>query len=67
MEKKSENLFLTDSNLLVVQDLSQAHYQILLIILLNKFIKLNANMTVIRKHAKHAELNIMISIVGLNT
>ena len=40
-EKKSQELYLTDYNWLSVQNLWQAHYQILLIILLKEFIKLN--------------------------
>ena len=40
---------LTNNNLLIVQDLRQGHYQILLIILLKEFIKLNANMDTITK------------------
>ena len=41
IEKKLQNLYLTDYNLLTAQDLWQAHYQILLIILLKEFRKLN--------------------------
>ena len=41
MENKSQKPYLTDNSLLVVQDLSQAHYQILLVNLLKKLIKLN--------------------------
>ena len=44
MEKKSQKPFLTNYNLLISQDLWQAHYQILLIILLKEFTKLNVNM-----------------------
>ena len=49
MENKSQKPYLTDNSLLVVQDLSQAHYQILLVNLLKKLIKLNANMGIIIK------------------
>ena len=42
-EKKSQKPYLTYYNLLIVQDLWQAHYQILLIISLKDFIKLNVN------------------------
>ena len=38
-EKKSQKLYLTDYSLLTVQDLWQAHYQILLIMSLEEFIK----------------------------
>ena len=41
MEKKLQKLYLTDYNLIKAQDLWQAHYQILLIILLKELIKLN--------------------------
>ena len=43
-EKKLQKPYLTNQNLLTAQDLWQAHYQILLIILLRKFIKLNTKM-----------------------
>ena len=43
METKLPKSYLTDYNLLRVQDLWQAHPQILLIILLKEFIKLNVN------------------------
>ena len=42
MKKKLQKLYLADYNLLTVKDLWQAHYQILLIILLKELIKLNA-------------------------
>ena len=42
-EMKSHKPYYTDYNLLIVQDLLQAHYQILSIILLNEFIKLDVN------------------------
>ena len=41
MEKKLQKLYLTDYNLLTVQDLWQAHYQALSIIFLKEFIKLS--------------------------
>ena len=44
MEKKLQKPYPTDYNSLIAQDLLQAHYQILLIILLKEFIKLNPNM-----------------------
>ena len=43
MEKKLQNIHLTYCNLLTVQDLWQANYQILSIIFLKEFIELNAN------------------------
>ena len=44
MKKKSQKPYLTNYNLFIAQNLWQAHYQTLLIILLNEFIKLTANM-----------------------
>ena len=50
MEKKLQKIYLTDYNLLIVQDLWQVHYQILSIIFLNEFIKLNVHMdTMVKK------------------
>ena len=54
-------------NLLIVQDLWKVHYQILLIILLTEFIKLNSNIDTIIKNAKYVELNIKIVSAFLNT
>ena len=67
MEKALQKPYLTDYNLLVVQDLWQAHYQILSIIFLKKFIKLNANTNTMIKNVKLAKLNIKIATVLLNT
>ena len=53
MERKLQKLYLTDYNLLTLQDLWQAHYQYLSIISLKEFIKLNVIQTVI-----HVVLNI---------
>ena len=52
-----KKLYLTDFNLLIVEDLWQAHYQILLIILLKKFTKLNGNTNTTIKNVKLAESN----------
>ena len=50
MEKKLQKPYLTSYFLLIAQDLWLAHYQILLMILLKVFIKLNANIdTIIKK------------------
>ena len=56
MEKELQKLYLASSNLLVVQDLWQGHYQILSIIFMKAFIKLNINEDVI-KIMKRLELN----------
>ena len=48
------------TNLLTAQDLLEVHYQILSIIILKKFIKLNVNLDTMIKNVKHVELNINI-------
>ena len=67
MEKKLQKTYLTYSNLLIVQDLWQAHYQILSIIFQKKFIKLNVNMDMMIKNVELEELNVSIPTVFLNT
>ena len=56
-ENISRKLYLTDNNLLIAQDLLQAHHQILFLISLKEFVKLNANMDMILKNVKRMELN----------
>ena len=60
MEKELQKKYLTNYNFLIAQDLQQAHYQILLIIML----KLNGNMDMIIKNAKRVELNTNIVIAA---
>ena len=67
MEKKSQKVYLMYYNLLIAQDLWQAHYQILSIIFLKELIKLNANMVTMIKNVKLAKLNINIETAFLNT
>ena len=67
MENKLQKRYLTDYNFLIVQDLQQAHYQILSLIFLKEFIKLYVNMDTMTKNVKLAELNINIATVFLNT
>ena len=55
-------MYVTYYNLLIAQDLSQAHYQILSITSL----ELNINLGMTRKNVKYVELNISIAIVFLN-
>ena len=43
MEKKLQIIYLKYYNLLIAQELWEAHYQILSIIFLKKFIELNVN------------------------
>ena len=66
MEKKSQKSYLINCNLLIAQDLWQAHCQILLIILLKEFKELNENGGMII-NAKHVELNTKIVSAVLNT
>ena len=65
-EKKTQKLYFKDYNILRVQDLSQANYQIVLIIKLKEFIKLNVNMDTMIRNAKHVELNAETVIAILN-
>ena len=58
MEKKVKKIYLTYYSLLIAQDLWQTHYQILSIIILKEFIKLNINTDTIIKNVKLVELNI---------
>ena len=66
MEDKLQKIYPLDYNLLTVQDLWQAHYQILSIILLKKFIKFNVNTDVMIKNIKLTELNTKIVTAILN-
>ena len=67
MEKKIPKIYLTYYGLLIVQDLWQAHYQILSIIFPKEFIELNVNMDMMIENVKLVELNISIATVLLNT
>ena len=67
LEKKLQKLYLTNYNLLIAQDLCQAHYQILLIILVNELVKLNVNMDIMIKNVKRVELNKKIGSAVSNT
>ena len=66
MEKKLQKIYPTYYNLLIVQDLWQAHCQVLQIIFLQEFIELNINLDMMTKNVKLAELNIIIATVFLN-
>ena len=67
MDKKLETTYLTNCNLLIEQDLRQAHYRILLIVSLKEIIKINANMDIIIKNGKRVELNIKTMSAAYNT
>ena len=60
MDKKLQKQYPVDYNLLIAQDLWRVHYQILLIVLLKKLIKLSANTKTMIKNMKLAELNTKI-------
>ena len=66
MEKKLQKIYLTYYNVLIAQDLRQAHYEILSIIFLKYLIKLNVNTDMVIKNVKPAELNITLATVVLN-
>ena len=66
MEKKLQKICLTYYNVLIAQDLRQAHYEILSIILLKYLIKLNVNTDMVIKNVKPAELNISLATIVLN-
>ena len=67
MEKKLQRIYLTYYNLLIAQDLWQAHYQILSIIFLKEFIELNVNTDMMIKYVKLVEFNISIVTEFLKT
>ena len=55
MEKKLQKIYVSHYHLLIVQDLSQVHYQILSKIFLEEFIELNVNSNTMIKYVKHVE------------
>ena len=63
MEEKLQKIYLTYYNLLIMQDLWQAHYQIFLIIFLKEFLELNVNSDIAMKNVKIAQLNMGIATV----
>ena len=63
MEKKLQKIYVTQNNLLIAQDLWQAHYKILSIIFLKEFIELNVNLDRMVKNVKHLKLNVSITTV----
>ena len=66
MERKLQKVYLTCYNLLITQDLWQAHYQILSIIFLKEFMKLNKNTGAMVKNVKLTELHMKCATVFLN-
>ena len=67
MKKKLQKIYLKYYDLLLVQDLWQAHYQILSTIFLKKSTELNVNTDMMIKYLKLVELNISIATVFLDT
>ena len=65
-ENKSQNLYQRDYNLLTAQDLLQAHYQILLMILLKESTSLHVNTNTMTKDVELPELNTKAMIAFLN-
>ena len=63
MENKLQQKYPTSYNLLIAQDLWQAHYQILPIIFPKKFIELNLNTDRMIKNVKLVKLSISIATV----
>ena len=66
-EEITKKIYLRYCNLLIVQDLWQAHYQILSIIFLREFIETNVNTDIMIKNLGLLELNISIASVFFNT
>ena len=66
MEKYLQNIYPTYYNLLIAEDLWQVFYQILLIIFLKEFVKLNVNTDMMIRNVKPVELNVSIATVFLN-
>ena len=64
-ERNQKKIYPRDYNLLMKQDLWQAHYKILLIILLMEFIKLNVSTDTMIKKVKLVDLNTKIASVFL--
>ena len=66
MEKKLHKIYPTNYNLLIVQDWWQSYYQILLIILLKEFRKLNVNTDTMITDVKFGGLNTKTVTASLN-
>ena len=66
MEKKLQKIHVTYYNLLIAQGLWKAHYQLLSIIFLKEFMKLNVNTGTTTKNVKLVELHRKYATVFLN-
>ena len=62
-----KEVLFTYYNLLIAEELWQAHYQILSITFLRKFVELNVHSDTMLKNVKHVELNMTIATVFVNT
>ena len=62
-----KEVLFTYYNLLIAEELWQAHYQILSITFLRKFVELNVHSDTMLKNVKHVELNMSIATVFVNT
>ena len=66
MEKKLQKIYSTCCNLLIVLDTWQVYYQILSIIFLKEFIKVNVNTDMMIKNVKLMELHTKYETVFVN-
>ena len=62
-----KEVLFTYYNLLIAEELWQAHYQILSITFLRIFVELNVHSDTMLKNVKHVELNMSIATVFVNT
>ena len=67
MEKKLQQIYPNDYILFTANNLQEAYYQILLLIMLKEFIKLNLNTDTMIKNVKLEELDIKIATAFQNT
>ena len=67
MEKKLQKIYLTYYSLFILQDSWQVHYQILTIIFLKEFIKLNIKTFTMIKYVKVVELHTIYVTIFLIT
>ena len=67
METKLQKIYLTYYSLLIAQNLIQVHYQILSVIALKEFIKVNVNTEMMIRNIKLAKFNKNFVTAFLNT
>ena len=66
METKLQKIYLSYCNLLIAQDLWEAHCQMLSIIFLKEFTKLNVSVSTMTKNVQLVELHMKYATVFLN-